>query len=423
MARVIYLDCFSGAAGDMLLAAFIDAGLPVDALRHALGSLGVEHSIEVTRVVRAGIGATHFKVKDNTGHSHDHHDHHGEHAHHHHGHDHHHHDNHEGHGHRTLSEINAIIGRSALSPSGKERAIALFRRIGEAEAAIHETTLEEVHLHEVGALDSIIDIVGAVFALEWFGTDDIVASPLNVGSGTVQIAHGTFPVPAPATLRLLAGVPIYSGGVSSELVTPTGALLVTAYARQFGPLPSMSVERIGYGAGTKDFEGVPNVLRVVIGERVERTSAPVDAGVVEVLCEIDDMNPQLFGPVTEQLLSAGALDVFLTPVQMKKGRPGTLLTVLAPESLRSAVTEVLFRETTTIGVRFRAVERETLDRRWVEVSLAGGVVRIKIAERHGQVLNAAPEFEDCVRVASATGQPVKAVQAEALRAWMDRGSQ
>jgi uncharacterized protein (TIGR00299 family) protein len=414
----MYLDCFSGAAGDMLLAALIDAGLPVDEFRQALGSLGVDHRVDITRVMRAGIGATYVKVSD-AHHHHHHHDHGHQHDHGHHHHDHH----HDSHGHRTLAEINALIGASALSASGKERAVSLFRRIGEAEAAIHETSLDRVHLHEVGALDSVIDIVGAVFALEWFGIDDIVSSPLNVGSGTVKIAHGTFPVPAPATLRLLAGVPVYSSGPASELVTPTGALLVTAYAKQFGPMPLMTPQRIGYGAGTKDFEGAPNVLRVVIGERVERRArTSAEDEVVELVCEIDDMNPQLFGPVTDQLLAAGALDVYLTPVQMKKGRPGVVLTVLTPEQTRDAVTSIVFRETTTIGIRFHRVERETLDRRWQEVPVPGGVIRIKIAERDGQVLNAAPEFDDCVRVASFTGQPVKTVQAAALRAWLDLNS-
>ena len=434
MARVLYLDCFNGAAGDMLLAALIDAGLPVEALRQALGSLGVEHDIEVTRVVRAGIGATCFKVRDRQDQQHsEHHDgqQHFDHddAHRHHGHDHahdhdddHRHDQH-GRGHHTLAEINALIERSSLSAPGKARAIELFGRIGEAEAAIHEIPLDKVHLHEVGAIDSIIDIVGAVFALEWFGIDDIVSSALNVGSGTVKIAHGTYPVPAPATLRLLRGVPVYSSGLSSELVTPTGALLVSAYARSYGPMPSMSVERAGYGAGTKDFDGVPNVMRVVVGERIRAQTDPRSSGgIVEVVCEIDDMNPQLFGPVTDLLMNAGALDVFLTPVQMKKGRPGTLLTVLAPATDRAAITGILFRETTTIGVRFHDVERETLDRRWQDVRVEGGVIRIKIAERNGVVLNAAPEFDDCLRAATASGLPVKVVQAAAMRAWLDLNS-
>jgi len=404
----MYLDCFSGAAGDMLLAALIDAGLPVQELKGALGSLGVEHALEVSRVTRSGISATYVKVKER-GRQH-------EHARHHdHG------DHHEHHDHRTLREINELIGRSELSSAGKNRAAALFQRIGEAEAAIHQTPIDQVHLHEVGALDSIIDIVGAVFALEWFGIADIVASPLNVGSGTVRMEHGAYPVPAPATLRLLEGVPVYSSGPATELVTPTGALLVSSYARNYGVVPAMTVRKIGYGAGTKDFDGVPNVLRVLIGDRLEAASA--DSGqVIEIACEIDDMNPQLFGPVSEKLVEAGALDVFLTAVQMKKGRPGTLLTVLAPAAARQTVTELIFRETTTIGVRFHAVERETLDRKWVDVQVDGGSVRIKVAGRNGQVLNAAPEFDDCVRVASATGQPVKAVQAAALRAWLESGS-
>ena len=278
--------------------------------------------------------------------------------------------------------------------------------------------IENVHLHEVAAVDSIIDIVGAVFALEWFGASEIVSSPLNVGGGSVQIAHGTFPVPAPATLRLLAGVPVYSSGLQAELVTPTGALIISDYARSFGSMPAMITHRIGYGAGTKDFGSVPNVLRVVVGERQAATTDG-ETGVLQMDCEIDDMNPQLFGPVADRLAEAGALDVFLTPVQMKKGRPGTLLTVLLPAEKRQAIATLVFRETTTIGVRFHSVERETLDREWREVAIDGGVVRMKLASRQGQVLNASPEFEDCLRVASVTGQPVKVIQAAAMRAWLE----
>ena len=301
----------------------------------------------------------------------------------------------------------------------------MFRRIAEAEAAIHQMPVERVHLHEVGAPDSIIDIVGAVFALEWFAADEIVASPLNVGGGSVQIAHGTFPVPAPATLRLLDGAPVYSSGVHGELVTPTGALIVTSYARSYGPMPPMTVRQIGYGAGTRDRADAPNVLRVVIGDRTNATgdAAPGGSGgsaIVRIECEIDDMNPQLFGPVVDRLVGEGALDVFLTPVVMKKGRPGTLVTVLAPVELRNRLCDLLFRETTTIGVRFDVVERQTLDRRFVEVSVPGGTVRVKVAGRGSEVLNVAPEFDDCLRVAQATGQPVKVVQAAALKAWFDR---
>ena len=424
MARVMYFDCFAGAAGDMVLGALLDAGLPIEALTQALGSLGVGHQLKATRVVRAGITATHVDLVAAAGHDDgyrdQHHDHgSGKNPEHHHGHHHGGHDQLHSHEHRSLAEISHLIGHSALSAAGKARAIELFRRIGEAEAAIHNMSIDDVHLHEVGAVDSIVDIVGAVFALEWFGIDDIVASPLNVGGGMVEMAHGVFPVPAPATLRLLAGAPVYSSGIEAELLTPTGALIVSSYARAYGPMPAMTVERIGYGAGTRDLGKVPNVLRVVIGERTSASAAPPDVEtIVQLECEIDDMSPQLFGPVSDRLFAAGALDVFLTAAQMKKGRPGTLLTVLAPPDKREALCDLVFRETTTLGVRFQEMWRETLDRKWVDVAVTGGTVRVKVATRRGEIVNAAPEFEDCVRVATATGRPVKVVQAEALRAWI-----
>lgn len=427
MARVMYIDGFSGAAGDMLLGAFLDAGLPIDGLRAALGSLGVGHELRVAKVMRAGISATHVDVIDTEpgrasahGAAHTH-PHEPEHAHGH-RHDDDQTDAHGAVGHRTLKEIAHLIDHSALSAAGKARAKALFQRLGEAEAAIHDMAIEQVHLHEVGTVDSIIDVVGAVYALEWFGIADIVASPLNVGSGTVQIAHGTFPVPAPATLRLLSGVPVYSAGPATELLTPTGALIISDYAKGYGATPLMRIERVGYGAGTKDFPARPNVVRVVIGERVATgaSTTAAEATVIKVECEIDDMNPQLFGPASDRLFEAGALDVFLTAVQMKKGRPGTLVTVIAPEPARRAVCDVLFRETTTIGIRFERMERETLERRWEGVNTPGGAVRIKVSTRDGVVLNAIPEFDDCLGVATATGRPVKTVQAEALHAWWAR---
>ncbi len=431
MGRVLYFDCFAGAAGDMILGALVDLGVPLDRLQAALGSLGVDHELRVTRVVRAGITANHVEVIDrqrpaaarrgldgHAGHHHhepnDHHRDHQEGGHHDHGHAG---DGHD-HGHRSLVEIARLIGQSALSEAGKARAVALFERIGEAEAAIHGIPVERIHLHEVGALDSIIDIVGAVFALEWLGVDEILASPLNVGAGTVTMAHGTFPVPAPATLALLKGVPVYSSGMQAELVTPTGALLISDYAKAYGPLPAMRVERVGYGAGTRQLDPVPNVLRAVVGERVE--SAVVSPGlsrVVELRCEIDDMNPQFFGPLSDRLFEAGALDVFLTPVQMKKGRPGTLVTALGPVNRRAVLSAVLLEETTTLGVRWHVAEREVLERRHESVAVEGGVIRMKLSERDGRLLNATPEFDDCVRVAQATGRPVKAVHADALRAW------
>jgi uncharacterized protein (TIGR00299 family) protein len=420
MARVIYFDCFSGIAGDMTLGALIDLGVPLDAVRGALGSLGLDHELSATQVVRAGIAATHVTVRARSGASpagtrHDRHSHPhdpGTSAGHRHGPD-------TDGGHRTVAEIVHLIDHSSLSAEGKAQAGAMIRRLAEAEAAIHAVPVSEVHLHEVGAVDSIVDIVGVVFALEWLGIDDVVSSPLNVGGGTVQIAHGTYPVPAPATLRLLRGVPMYGGDVQSELVTPTGALIVSTYARAYGPPPLMTVERIGYGAGTKDFPGHPNVVRVIVGDRVAGL-ANARADVVKIECEIDDMNPQLFGPAFDRLFSTGALDVFATPIHMKKGRPGTLLTVIGRPQDRQALADIVFRETTTIGIRFETMAREVLDRRSEEVTVEGGTIHVKVASRDGAVLNAAPEFDDCLRVATATGRPVKVVQADALRAWHAR---
>jgi pyridinium-3,5-bisthiocarboxylic acid mononucleotide nickel chelatase len=398
---MLYLDCFSGASGDMILGALLDLGLPVDALKSALGTLAVDYAdVTAERVSRAGVSATKFRLhppaeSDRAPGS-------------------------EGppqHAHYHLKGIVNKIRRSALKPESQERAVHLFERLAEAEAAIHDTPMEKVHLHEVGALDSVIDIVGAVYGFEWFGIDDIVSSPLNVGGGTVHCAHGDFPVPAPATARLLAGVPVYGNG-TSELVTPTGALLVTEYARSFGPLPAMRIEAIGYGAGDRDPKGTPNVLRIFRGERAEPAGldATGEQRVVKIECEIDDMNPQLFGPLMDGLLAAGALDVFYTPVQMKKSRPGTLITVIAPTDRRHTLTDLLFKESTTIGVRYEEMSRTCLDRATEIVTTPYGDVRFKIARRNGQELNASPEFDDCVRLALEQGVSVKAVQAAAVQA-------
>jgi pyridinium-3,5-bisthiocarboxylic acid mononucleotide nickel chelatase len=401
---MLYLDCFSGASGDMILGALLDLGLPLDALKSALGSLAVDYAdVTADRVSRAGVSATKFQLHETPRIA-----------------------GSEGgppdHGHYHFKGIVNRIQRSALKPESRERAVHLFERLAEAESAIHNTPIEKVHLHEVGALDSIIDIVGAVYGFEWFGIDDIVSSPLNVGGGTVRCAHGEFPVPAPATARLLAGVPVYGKG-TSELVTPTGALLVTAYARAFGPLPAMSIAAIGYGAGDRDPKGTPNVLRILRGDRTPGSSGLGEGGagggdqrIVKIECEIDDMNPQLFGPLMDALLAAGALDVFYTPVQMKKGRPGTLVTIVAPPDRRTALTDLLFKESTTIGVRYEEMARTCLDRAVETVTTPYGDVRFKIARRDGRELNAAPEFDDCVRLAAEHGVPVKVVQAAAVKA-------
>ena len=396
---MLYLDCFSGASGDMMLGALIDLGLPVDALKGALGSLALEYGdVSAERVSRAGVSATKFRLQPSfppaaDGASA------GQAPHH--------------HGHYHLKGIVNAIRRSALKPESQEKAVHLFERLAEAEAAIHDTPIEKVHLHEVGALDSIIDIVGAVYGFDWFGIDDIVSSPLNVGGGTVRCAHGDFPVPAPATARLLKGTPVYGNG-TSELVTPTGALLVTGYAKSFGPLPAMRLEKIGYGAGDRDPKGTPNVLRILSGARAD--GGRDGEAVVKIESEIDDMNPQLFGPLMDALMAAGALDVFYTPVQMKKSRPGTLVTIIAPPAQRHALTEVLFRESTTIGVRYEQMSRTCLDRAIETVATPYGPVRFKVARRDGQEMNAAPEFDDCARLAAEHGVSVKAVQAEAIAA-------
>ena len=391
----------------MVLGALLDLGLPLDGLRNALGSLAIDYGmVSAERVLRSGVSATKLRIRPDsplaTPESHSHGPVTG---------DHHHHDHH------SVKEIAAHIERSSLSRTGKDRAIHLFQRLAEAEAEIHQMPLEKVHLHEVGAIDSIIDIVGAVYGMEWLAADDIVASPLNVGSGTVTCAHGVFPVPAPATARLLRGAPLYAGAVASELVTPTGALLITEYARSFGSIPAMRLDAIGYGAGDRDVKGHPNVLRILVGEG-ERTSAGESVLVLE--CEIDDMNPQLFGSLMDRLFEAGAADVFYAPVQMKKNRPGTLVTVLCAPAEREKLSGILFSETTTIGVRYQEVRRECLTREVRVVETPIGPIRFKVASRNGRVLNALPEFDDCARAAAERQLAVKDVQAIATKAWLDR---
>ncbi len=410
----------------MTLGALIDAGLPLDDLRRALGSLALgDVDLRAEKVLRTGVSATKFSVRETL--------------------------NPEPgtpnpapvHAHRHLPKIFKMIDGSSLSAEGRDRAKAMFQRLGEAEAEIHQMPVEKVHLHEVGALDSIIDIVGSVFAMEWAGADRIVCSPLNVGGGMVKSAHGVFPVPAPATVRILGSAPVYSGAVQKELVTPTGALIATTYASSFGPIPAMSVERVGYGAGDRDDPETPNVLRVLIGEEnaglkrcateagvgqaaasssvsnagVGQGFSPANDRVTVIECEIDDMNPQIFGLVMDRLYAAGALEVFYIPVQMKKNRPGTLLTVVVPPAMRAAMTDVIFRETTTIGLRHYDVDRECLERTLVTVPTPIGPARVKVASRGGQVLNATPEFEDCVKLAEASNLPLKDVQAIVMKAY------
>ena len=400
MSRLAYFDCASGASGDMLLGALVDLGLSIDLLASELAKLPLRgYRLDAHKVHRAGLHATKVDVVTNEGHGPAA----GGHGH--------------GHGHaRTLPDIQRMLDQSGLEPEVKERAGALFRRLAEAEGEVHGVPADAVHFHEVGAVDSIVDIVGGVIGLAWLRADRFASSPLNVGTGTVSMSHGVFPVPPPATARLVRGVPVYGAG-DGELLTPTGALLVTGYASAYGPLPPVRLEVVGHGAGTRDTHERPNVLRLIVGEEDARG----ETGRVLVLeAEIDDMSPQLYGPLIEKLLAAGALDAYLTPVQMKKNRPGTLVTVIAPPSRRQPVEDVFFTETTTLGVRWQEWDRTTLEREVVPVDTPYGAIGVKVGRRAGVVVNAQPEFEDCLRAAEARGVPVKEVWAAALSAWRAR---
>jgi uncharacterized protein (TIGR00299 family) protein len=390
VSRVVYFDCASGASGDMVLGALVDLGLSLEALRSEIAKLPIEGwGLEARRVHRSGLHATKVDVVTQ-----------------------------EQHAHRRLRDVLELIERSSLEGTVKERSAALFRRLAEAEATVHGTSPEEIHFHEVGALDSIVDVVGGVVGVAWLRADRVVASPLNVGSGTVTMSHGTYPVPPPATALLVRGVPVYGAG-EGELLTPTGALLVTGHATAYGPLPLLRQEGIGHGAGSRDTHGRPNVLRVIVGEE---GAGPSDGERVVVLeTEVDDMSPQLFGPLVDRLLAKGALDAYLTPVQMKKGRPGVLVTVIAEPAHREALEEVLFSETTTLGVRRQEWDRTVLERQVVAVETAYGRIGIKVGRRGGRVYNVQPEFDDCTRAAAERQVALKEVWSAAVAAYRQRG--
>jgi uncharacterized protein (TIGR00299 family) protein len=450
--RIAYLECFSGISGDMFLGALVDAGVPARLMEETVVALGVGAKLEISRVVRSGISAPKVDVwvdgeKDMPREeywaeqdaarailpakaSHDH-----EHPH---GHEHSHHKNAEksrakapaphehehAHSHRGLTEIRQIISAAAISESAKTTAIRTFEALGAAEAKIHSVPVESIHFHEVGAADAIVDIVCGAVGVETLGVDEIVCSPLNVGGGTVKCAHGTFPVPAPATVELLKGVPVYSSGIEAELVTPTGAAIARTLATRFSAFPEMKIEKSGYGAGSRDFPGHPNVLRLVIGEALPLLAGKTKSETVSVLeANLDDLNPQVFGYVMDRLLEEGALDVFGMPVQMKKNRPGTLLTVLCKPEDTEKLAQLIFSETTTLGVRRREESRQTLARRWENVRTEWGEVRIKIASMNGTVTNYAPEYEDCRRIAAEHHVPLKTVMQEAARAYTGRTSE
>jgi len=384
-----YFDCFSGISGDMTLGALLDAGVSTEQLRAELQGLNLPGwELSAEKVWKNGMAATYAKVRTQDTQTH-----------------------------RSLSTILNLIEKSTLPANIKNRASAIFQKLGEAEAAVHDVPLEKIHFHEVGAIDAIIDIVGASIGFAALGIDSFACSALNVGGGTAKMAHGVLPVPAPATARLLLGKPTYSNGVQKELVTPTGAAIVATLCSSFGPQPSMTVNSIGYGAGTVDLEDQPNVLRLMVGEAAEKR-ATAESEIIRVLeANLDDMNPQIYGYFLEKALAAGALDVFSTPVQMKKNRPGMLVTVLCKPEDESKFHEMFFAETTTLGVRTYTAERRVLARQWETVHTNFGEVRIKVARLNGHIRQASPEFEDCRKLAEAKNVPLQRVMDEAMRSW------
>ncbi|MGA2348931.1 MAG: nickel pincer cofactor biosynthesis protein LarC [Terracidiphilus sp.] len=415
--RIGYLECFSGISGDMLLGALVDAGVPFDSLAETAAALNVGARLEVRKVSRGGLAATKVNVITpdtpavEPAHTHGDHEHlhpgHHEHEHHHPAHIH--------APHRSLSAILAIIGSAPLSDTVKQRSIRAFQMLGEVEAAIHSVPVEEVHFHEVGAVDTMIDIVCAAAGAEALSVGRWLSSPLNVGSGTVVCQHGTLPVPAPATLALLGNAPVYAAGEPMERVTPTGAVLLRMLDVQYAKLPQIRVLKTGYGAGGRETEGQPNLLRLLVGEEIGDAAEDAIA-VIETV--IDDCNPQLLAYVSELLLAAGAWDVYRASVQMKKGRSGVQVTVLCRPDLVPALQEVLFRETTTIGLRWRLENKVALTREFAEVVTSWGKVKIKIARLPGgKIANASPEYEDCRKIAAEHSIPLKRVMEEAMRAY------
>jgi uncharacterized protein (TIGR00299 family) protein len=432
--RIAYLECFSGISGDMFLGALVDAGVSPGLLKETVAALGVGAELKFSRVIRSGISATkadvwidgekdlpgeeHAEKQKEHAHSHNHPHEHNDHKHEHGTHE------HTQHSHaRSLTGIKRIISAAAISDDAKKIAIAIFEALGAAEAKVHDTSIESIHFHEVGAADAIVDIVCAAVGFEALAVDELICSPLNVGGGMVKCAHGTFPVPAPATVELLQNAPVYSSGIQSELVTPTGAAIVKTLARRFATFPEMKIKKSGYGAGSRDFPVHPNVVRLTVGESTSNALATkIESDTIAMLeANLDDLNPQVFGYVMDRLFEEGALDAFAVPVQMKKNRPGTLLTVLCQPEDASRLTQLIFTETTTLGVRRREEMRQTLARKWESVPTPWGEVRIKIASINGTITNYAPEYEDCRGIAAKHHVPLKTVMQEAVRAYLELG--
>ena len=386
--KTIYFDCFAGASGDMILGALISAGVDATTLKEQLALLKLPgYEIDLVTVNRSGISATHARVK--TEHEHK---------------------------HRHLSQIVKIIRESDLKTGVKERAAKIFTRLAAAEARVHNQPIEKVHFHEVGALDAIIDVVGAAICFDLIGAEHFICSPLRVGHGTVKMAHGQFPIPPPAVAELLKDVPIYAGDLEGEFVTPTGAAIITTVCNDFGPLPSFAIESTGYGAGTRKYEDFPNVLRVFVGDAGDEDAT--DQQLLMIETNIDDMSPQLFGYVMERALELGALDCYLTPVQMKKNRPGNLLSILCRPQDREKFLQVLFAETTTIGARSYEVTRRALSRETVRVETQFGPIDVKVARMLDGLEKAMPEYEQCTIAAQKAGVALHEVQEATREAYL-----
>jgi uncharacterized protein (TIGR00299 family) protein len=385
--KTLYFDCFAGASGDMILGALIAAGVDRETLKQQLSLLGVQgYSIEFETVDRSGISATYARVQ--TAHEH---------------------------AHRHLSDIFKIIYDSRLSDAVKDRAAKIFSRLAEAEARVHNQPVEQVHFHEVGALDAIIDVVGAAICFELLGIERFVSSALHVGSGTVDMDHGRYPVPPPAVAELLKGVPFYSTDTTGELLTPTGAAIITTVCTDYGPIPGMTLQQTGYGAGRRQYEKFPNTLRVLIGEDQSSSATESDEHLWMIETNMDDISPQILGHVMERAFDLGALDCYFTSVQMKKNRPGVLLSILCRAEERPRLRELLFSETTTLGVRAYQVERRALERKIVAVETQYGRIDVKVAQLNGHIVKAMPEYEQCRQAARDANVPLRVVE-EAARA-------
>ena len=383
--RAAYFDCYSGISGDMILGALVDLGVSPGKIRKALKTLDLNgYKLQTSKVQRGLIAGTKAHVKiEKVSHSH--------------------------HRARKYSDIKKLLANSDLSSTSKKNAMEVFRRIAEVEAAVHKTTIEKIHFHEVGAVDSIVDIVGGVVAIESLKLDRIYSSPLNVGEGFVECAHGYLPVPAPATLKLLKGIPTFSSGIKRELTTPTGAAMIGFYADQFGSLPAMTIIDDGYGAGDHIIPTMPNMLRVILGAVDEES----DEDLVLIETNIDDMNPELYEAAMDSLFKAGALDVYLSPIIMKKSRPASKISVLSTERSRDIMTQVLLQETSSFGVRYYKVARTVLEREIKTVKTSYGPIKIKIGKLNGITLQASPEYEDCKKTSKIKKVPVKNIYDEA----------